>query len=81
MTIGMLVESIAGKSSALHGDFHDGTPFKFQEKQRAIELFSEQLCTAGYEYYGSEPAAKQRLLGILPPSQFPAIISSSPMHC
>ena len=28
MTIGMLVESMAGKAGALHGIFQDSTPFK-----------------------------------------------------
>ena len=56
MTIGMLIESMAGKSGALHGSFHDGTPFAFHEHQKAVDLFGEQLRTAGYEYYGSEPA-------------------------
>jgi DNA-directed RNA polymerase I subunit RPA2 len=31
MTIGMLIESMAGKSAALHGVHHDATPFKFNE--------------------------------------------------
>jgi DNA-directed RNA polymerase I subunit RPA2 len=29
MTIGMLVESMAAKSGALHGIFQDATPFKY----------------------------------------------------
>jgi len=55
MTIGMLVESMAGKSAALHGIFHDATPFRFNEKERAVDYFGEQLTRAGYNYYGNEP--------------------------
>ncbi|KAJ1451477.1 hypothetical protein M885DRAFT_12820 [Pelagophyceae sp. CCMP2097] len=40
MTIGMLLESMAGKSGALHGaPKHDGTPFAFHEKDRAVDYF------------------------------------------
>lgn len=56
MTIGMLIESMAGKSGALHGNFHDGTPFTFHEQRKAVNFFAEQLRSAGYEFYGSEPA-------------------------
>jgi len=28
MTIGMLIESMAGKAGALHGAFQDATPFR-----------------------------------------------------
>jgi len=55
MTIGMLVESLAGKSGALHGIFQDATPFQFDEKNRAVDYFGEQLVKAGYNYYGNEP--------------------------
>lgn len=55
MTIGMLIESMAGKSGALHGMYQDATPFRFHEGQRAIDYFGEQLRAAGYSYYGSEP--------------------------
>lgn len=54
MTIGMMVENMAGKSGALHGMFHDSTPFRFDEKCRAIDYFGEQLVKAGYNYYGNE---------------------------
>ena len=37
MTIGMLIESMAGKSAALHGVHHDATPFKFNEVRGCIE--------------------------------------------
>jgi DNA-directed RNA polymerase I subunit RPA2 len=57
MTIGMLVESMAGKSGALHGHFQDATPFTFHESgdKVSIDHFGEQLQSAGYNYYGSEP--------------------------
>jgi DNA-directed RNA polymerase I subunit RPA2 len=55
MTIGMLIESMAGKTSALSGRFQDGTPFAFHEGCDAISHFGTQLVAAGYNYYGSEP--------------------------
>ncbi|KDQ64138.1 hypothetical protein JAAARDRAFT_166137 [Jaapia argillacea MUCL 33604] len=55
MTIGMLVESMAGKAGAMHGLAQDGTPFKFSESDTAIEYFGDQLLAAGYNYYGNEP--------------------------
>ena len=58
MTIGMLVESMAGKSGALHGFFQDATPFSFHETsadKNSVDYFGEQLQSAGYNYYGSEP--------------------------
>ena len=71
MTIGMLIESMAGKSAASCGRFHDGTPFAFQEHRKAVDSFGafhssvssrshfpgSQLCAAGYEYFGSEPVS------------------------
>lgn len=55
MTIGMLIESMAGKSGAMHGMYQDSTPFKFHEENRVIDYMGEQLAKAGYNYYGSEP--------------------------
>lgn len=57
MTIGMLIESMAGKSGAMHGMFQDATPFSFHESgdKIAVDYFGEQLQSAGYSYYGSEP--------------------------
>ena len=56
MTIGMLVESMAGKSGALHGVYQDATPFTFHESgdKVSVDYFGEQLQAAGYNYYGSE---------------------------
>ena len=55
MTIGMFVESLAGKSGALHGLAQDCTPFKFDEEDRAIDYFGHQLMKTGFNYYGNEP--------------------------
>ncbi|KAF2720104.1 beta and beta-prime subunits of DNA dependent RNA-polymerase [Polychaeton citri CBS 116435] len=57
MTIGMFVESLAGKSGALHGLAQDSTPFKFKDREgeTAVEFFGHQLKAAGYNYYGNEP--------------------------
>lgn len=54
MTIGMMIESMAGKNGALHGSLHDSTPFCFDENCRAVDYFGEQLARAGYNYYGNE---------------------------
>ena len=54
MTIGMLLESMAGKTCALAGKTQDSTPFKFDEKQRAVDYVGSQLRAAGYNYYGTE---------------------------
>ncbi|KAF1816297.1 beta and beta-prime subunits of DNA dependent RNA-polymerase [Eremomyces bilateralis CBS 781.70] len=55
MTIGMFVESLAGKAGALHGFAQDSTPWRFDEQDRAVEYFGDQLRAAGYNYYGNEP--------------------------
>ena len=59
MTIGMLLESMAGKAGAMHGHFQNGTPFRFHDSEGdgklAVDYFGEQLQAAGYSYYGSEP--------------------------
>ena len=54
MTIGMLMESMAGKAGALHGKYQNGTPFQFSEDNKAVDNFGKQLLSAGYSYYGSE---------------------------
>ncbi|XP_077463108.1 DNA-directed RNA polymerase I subunit RPA2 isoform X1 [Stigmatopora argus] len=54
MTIGMLIESMAGKSAALHGLGHDATPFAFSEERSALDYFGRALRSAGYNYYGTE---------------------------
>lgn len=54
MTIAMMIETMAGKSAALHGLVHDATPFRFSEKYTAIDYFGKMLEHAGYNYYGTE---------------------------
>nr|XP_002131003.1 DNA-directed RNA polymerase I subunit RPA2-like [Ciona intestinalis]XP_018667297.1 DNA-directed RNA polymerase I subunit RPA2-like [Ciona intestinalis] len=54
MTIGMMIESMAGKSAAMHGHCYDATPFTFTEDKPAIEFFGDLLTEAGYNYYGTE---------------------------
>jgi DNA-directed RNA polymerase subunit B len=51
MTLGQLMESIAGKVAALRGKFVDGTPF-FEE---SIEDLKKQLLVFGYPMDGTEP--------------------------
>ena len=55
MTIGMFVESLAGKSGALHGIAQDSSPWRFDEENTAGEYFGTQLKAAGYNYHGNEP--------------------------
>lgn len=55
MTIGMLVESMAGKSGALHGFAQDSSPWRFDEQNTAGDYFGTQLQAAGYNYHGNEP--------------------------
>ncbi|GAM85558.1 hypothetical protein ANO11243_035650 [Dothideomycetidae sp. 11243] len=57
MTIGMFVESLAGKAGALHGLAQDCTPFKFRDAdgETAAEYFGHQLKRAGFNFYGNEP--------------------------
>jgi DNA-directed RNA polymerase I subunit RPA2 len=43
MTIGMFVESLAGKAGAMHGMAQDATPFKFSDGDRPVEYFGEQV--------------------------------------
>lgn len=43
MTIAMMIEMMAGKSAAVHGLVHDATPFRFNEKQTAIDYFGKLL--------------------------------------
>ncbi len=47
MTIGMLIESMAGKAGAMHGIAQDSTPFTFSEDYTPTEFFGEQLKRRG----------------------------------
>lgn len=55
MTIGMLIESMAGKAGAMHGIAQDATPFTFSEDDTPVAYFGEQLRAAGYNHVGHEP--------------------------
>ncbi|KAL4402349.1 ribonucleoside binding protein [Malassezia pachydermatis] len=55
MTIGMLIESMAGKAGAMHGISQDATPWTFNEDDTPVSYFGEQLKAAGYNYMGNEP--------------------------
>lgn len=54
MTIGMLIESMAGKVAAMQGRHQDATPFRFTEDETAVDYFGKQLVAAGYNYAGTE---------------------------
>ena len=54
MTIGMMIEFMAGKTGALYGTAHDATPFQFDQNQSAIDYYGKLLQKAGYSYYGTE---------------------------
>ncbi|GMR53854.1 hypothetical protein PMAYCL1PPCAC_24049, partial [Pristionchus mayeri] len=54
MTIGMMIESMAGKAAGMHGATYDASPFVFNEKKTAIDHFGQLLEKAGYNYYGNE---------------------------
>ena len=55
MTIGMFMESLAGKAGALHGLAQDSSPWRFTEQDTAGDFFGEQLRLAGFNYHGNEP--------------------------
>lgn len=55
MTIGMLLESMAGKSGALHGEFYNGSPFQSDiENGNQLDKFGSLLLKKGFNYFGSE---------------------------
>ena len=43
IVIGMMLETMAGKSSACHGLPFDATPFKFSENDSAVDYFGKTL--------------------------------------
>lgn len=55
MTIGMFVESLAGKAGALHGLTQDSSPWRFDEENTAGDYFGTQLQAAGFNFHGNEP--------------------------
>lgn len=54
MTIGMLIESLAGKGGALDGKFIDVKTFEKYQDDDAIDFFGKELVKNGYNYYGNE---------------------------
>lgn len=54
MTIGMLIESLAGKGGALNGEFIDVTPFEKYEDDDVVDFYGRELAKHGYNYYGNE---------------------------
>lgn len=54
MSIGMFIESIAGKAGALDGKVQDGSIFSFGEGARADQFFGDLLEAKGFRRHGSE---------------------------
>ena len=54
MTIGMLIESLAGKSGALDGKFQEFPAFSQFEDDDAIGYFGKELLNKGFNYHGNE---------------------------
>ena len=62
LSAGMMIESMAGKSGALHGLFHDATPFTFSEDQPAAAYFGD-LLRAGNATCSSRLGTEPRQVG------------------
>jgi len=45
MTIGQMIESMAGKTASMYGTVHDATPFVFSEENVASDYFGKLLET------------------------------------
>ena len=54
MTIGMLIESLAGKSGSLEGKFQCFSPFDQVENDDIISYFGDELLRNGYNHNGTE---------------------------
>lgn len=54
MTIGMMLESMSGKASAMTGEVIDATPFRFSEEDTASDCYGKLLEQHGFNYYGTE---------------------------
>ena len=54
MTIGMLIESLAGKSGSFNGKFQEFSAFQQFEDDDAIGYFGKELLEKGYNYSGNE---------------------------
>lgn len=75
MTIGMIIETIAGKAATLHGCHYDSSPFIFSQKFPAFTKFSEKLIESGYSYHGTE-----RMYSGVSGSEFDADIFIGPIY-
>ena len=54
MTMGMLIESIAGKSGSNTGEFKDTKTFEKFEDDDTVAYFGKELLKQGYNFYGTE---------------------------
>lgn len=54
MTIGVMLESIVGKTGALDGIFQDTSPFKFGQNRAAVYHYGEKLRKSGFQFFGNE---------------------------
>ena len=54
MTIGMLIESLAGKSGSMQGKFKSFIPFEKAPNDDIISLLGEELVKEGFNYNGTE---------------------------
>ena len=54
MTMGMLIESLAGKTGSLQGKFKTTKTFEKYEDDDIIQHFGSELLKQGYNYYGNE---------------------------
>jgi len=54
MTMGLVIESLAGKSGTITGSFNDSSPFRCSEEIDSFGKFSEQIRQVGFQYFGTE---------------------------
>jgi len=54
MTIGVILESVAGKLGATRGVFQDSSPFRFFKDRVSAYDFGEKLRQSGFQFFGGE---------------------------
>lgn len=54
MTIGLIIEGLAGKTGSVTGSFRDSSPFRNSGDKNCLNEFSNQLRQMGFQYFGSE---------------------------
>jgi DNA-directed RNA polymerase I subunit RPA2 len=54
MTMGLVIESLAGKSGTITGSFNDSSPFRCSEEIDSFGKFSEKIRQVGFQYFGTE---------------------------